>query len=87
MFITIISKPLLLKRLANQCQISCGAFFTWEVGKKVYINGQGHMTKMAAMLIYMVKTFKNRLLQNQKSYDVETWHIALGAQALQNLYK
>ena len=24
----------------------------WEVGKKVYINGTGHMTKMAAMLIY-----------------------------------
>ena len=24
----------------------------WEVGKKVYINGTGHMTKIAAMLIY-----------------------------------
>ena len=24
----------------------------WEVGKKVYINGTFHMTKMAAMLIY-----------------------------------
>ena len=24
----------------------------WEGGKKVYINGQGHMTKMAAMPIY-----------------------------------
>ena len=24
----------------------------WEVGKKVHINGTGHMTKMAAMLIY-----------------------------------
>ena len=24
----------------------------WGVGKKVYINGTGHMTKMAAMLIY-----------------------------------
>ena len=35
---------------------------------------------------YMVKTFKN-LLQNQKSYDLETWHVALGTQALQNLYK
>ena len=30
----------------------------WEVGKKVYINGTGHMTKMAAMLIYG-KIFKN----------------------------
>ena len=24
----------------------------WEVGTKVYINGPGHMTKMAAMPIY-----------------------------------
>ena len=36
---------------------------------------------------YMVKTFKNLLLQNQKSYDLETWHVALGTQALQSLYK
>ena len=56
----------------------------WEGGTKVYING--HMTKMAAMPIYC-KTFKNLLLQNQKSYDLETWHVALGTQALQNLYK
>ena len=35
----------------------------WEVGKKVYINGTGHMTKMAAMLIYG----KN----NQKSSPTE----------------
>ena len=36
---------------------------------------------------YMVKTFKNLLLQNQKSYDLETWHVALGTQALQSLCK
>ena len=36
---------------------------------------------------YMVKTFKNLLLQNQKSYDLETWHLALGTQALRSLYK
>ena len=24
----------------------------------------------------MVKTLKNLLLQNQKSYDLETWHVA-----------
>ena len=35
----------------------------------------------------MVKTFKDRLLQNQKSYDLETSHLALGTQALQSLYK
>ena len=27
----------------------------WEGGKKVYINGQGHMTKMAAMAINIKK--------------------------------
>ena len=31
----------------------------------------------------MVKTFKNLLLQNQKSCDLETWHVALGTK----LYK
>ena len=31
----------------------------------------------------MVKTFKN-LLQNRKSYDLETWYAALGTQALQS---
>ena len=31
----------------------------------------------------MVKTFKNLLLQNQKPYDLETWHVALGTK----LYK
>ena len=30
----------------------------------------------------MVKTFKNLLLQNQKTFDLETWHVALGTQAL-----
>ena len=34
-----------------------------------------------------VKTFKNLRLQNQKSYDLETWHVALGTQTLQSLYK
>ena len=57
----------------------------WEGGTKVYINVPGHMTKMAAMPIYG-KTLKN-LLQNQKSYDLETWHVASGIQALQSLYK
>ena len=26
----------------------------------------------------MAKTLKNLLLQNQKSYDLETWHVASG---------
>ena len=41
------------------------------------------MTKMAAMPIYCKKSLKNLLLQNQKSYGPETWHVALGTQALQ----
>ena len=44
---------------------------------KVYINGQGHMTKMAAMAIN----------QNQKAYDFETWYEASRNGALQSLYK
>ena len=51
---------------------------------KVFINGQGHMTKMAAMPIYG-KTFKILLLSNQKSYDLETWHVASGTQPLQKI--
>ena len=51
------------------------------------INGQGHMTKMVAMPIYGKKLEEKLLLQNQKSYDLETSHAILGAQALQSLYK
>ena len=35
----------------------------------------------------MVKTLKNLLLQNQKSYDLETWHVASRTQGLQSLYR
>ena len=59
----------------------------WEGGTKVYINGPGHMTKMAAMPIYGKNLKKNLLLQNQKYYDLETWHVASGTQALQSLDK
>ena len=81
---TILKRLLLLNRLANESQILCGA--SLGGGTKVYINGPGHMTKMAAMPIYG-KNLKNILLQKQKSYDLETWHVALEAQALQSLYK
>ena len=43
-----------------------------EGGTKVCINGPGHMTKMAAMPIYMVKTLKNLLLQNRRADFHET---------------
>ena len=54
---------------------------------KVYINGQGHMTKMAAMAINRKKNFKNLLLQNQKANDFETWCEASVTGALQSIYK
>ena len=57
--------------LKNQSQSSC----------EVYIIG--HMTKMTATPIY-VKTFKNLLLQNQKSYDLDNWYATLGTQARQS---
>ena len=44
------------------------------------------MTKMAAMAINR-KNLKNLLLQNQRTYDFETFHEALGNGALQGLYK
>ena len=51
----------------------------WHVGKKFYINGSGHMNKMAVT----PKWKKNLLLQNQKNYDLESWYAASGTQALQ----
>ena len=52
---------------------------------KVYINSQGHTTKMAAMAINNKNLSK--LLQNQKAYDFETWHEASRRGALQSLHK
>ena len=56
--------------------------------KLVKINAKnfGHMTKMAATLIY-VKPFKCLLLWNQKSNGLETWYVALGMWALQEFHK
>ena len=45
-----------------------------------------HITSMAAMLIYG-KHRKNRLLRNQKAYDIDTWYVALGARVLPRLFK
>ena len=39
----------------------------WGRRMKDCLNGHGPLTKMAAMSIYMVKTFKNLLLQNRIS--------------------
>ena len=45
------------------------------------------MTKMAAMPIYMVKTYKNLLLRNQKADDLESWYASSGAWVLRSLLK
>ena len=59
----------------------------WDGGTKVYSNGPGHMTKMAAMPHIWLKTLKNLLLRNQKTDDLETWYAALGSQILLSLFK
>ena len=48
---------------------------------KVYINGPGHMTKMAATPIYV------KILKISKTYDLVTWHASSGTQILQSMYK
>ena len=58
----------------------------WEGGRKVCINGPGHMTKMSSMP-YMVKTLKNLLLQNQLADFHKTWYVASGTPAHHSLYK
>ena len=56
----------------------------WEGGTKVYINGPGHMTKMAAMPIYG----KNLQKSNSPEADFpETWYVASGTPAHHSLYK
>ena len=63
-------------------QISCGAFLGRR-NESLYKWLRSHDQDGS----YMVKTFENLLLQNQKSYDLETWHVASGTQVLQSLYK
>ena len=59
----------------------------WEGGTKVYINGPGHMTKMAAMPICGKNLKKSSSPEPEVPYDFEIWHVAMGTQALQSLYK
>ena len=59
----------------------------WDGGTKVYLQGPGHMTKMASMPIYGKKLFKNLLLWNRWADFQETWYVALGTQAHHNLFK
>ena len=56
------------------------------MGKKVYINGTGHMTKMAALLI-VGKNLQKSSPTELMVYDHETLHGAVCTQTLQSLYK
>ena len=56
------------------------------MGTKVYVNGPGHMTKMAAMPIYG-KNHKTLLLWNRWTDFNETWYVASGTLAHHTLYK
>ena len=56
---------------------------------KVYINGPGHMTKMAAMPVYGKNHKKIFLLWNWWTYFNQTWYmyVALGTVAHHSVYK
>ena len=45
----------------------------WEGGTEIYINGPGH--DQDGRHIRFGKNFENLILQNRKSYDLETWQI------------
>ena len=55
----------------------------WEGGTKVYINGPGHMTKMAAMPIYG-KNHQQSSSPEPVFCDLETWHVASSLNRLAN---
>ena len=58
MYISMIMKHL-LPETAWPIKAKLHMEHPWEGGKKVYINGQGHMTKMAAMAINRKKLLKS----------------------------
>ena len=54
---------------------------------KIFLNGPGDMTKMAATPIYGKNLKKKNLLQNQKADYFESWYAALSARVLTSLFK
>ena len=55
------------------------------LGRKVCSRGLGHMTNIAAMPIY--GNTLQKLLQNRKADDLETWHVAFGIHVHQRWFK
>ena len=60
---------------------------SWEGGTKVYVNGPGHMTKMAAMPIYGKNLLKIFSRTRSPIYDLETWHAASGTAYINDDYQ
>ena len=54
----------------------------WEGGMIVYINGPGHMTKMAAMPIYGKNLYKSSSPEPEVLLSFLNWHVASETQAL-----
>ena len=51
MYMTIIFKHIFFSEIAKPIKAKLHVEHPWEVGMKVYLNGQGHMTNVAAMAI------------------------------------
>ena len=83
------SSSTLFKQLLRNYLVSTEAIFHLEplqdMGTKVYIAGPGHMTKMVAISIYIVKSLKN--LQNHWVDCFETLYLASETMVLESLYK
>ena len=60
--------------------------FPWEGGTKVYINGPGHMTKMAATPIYGKNPSKIFFSRTGGGDFHETWYVASGTPAHHSLF-
>ena len=78
-------KHLLRNRLANQSQIFCQAFMGRRNESLLMASGSHDLDGRHTHI--WLKPFKNPLLQNQMSYDPETWHVVSRTRACHSLLK
>ena len=57
----------------------------WDSGTKIYSNGPGHMTKVAAIPIYN-KIINNSSSLEAKADNLECLYAALGTQVLSSMF-